>query len=222
VKLGVLVSGRGSNLEAVLEAVASGSLHRVQPVIVISNRPRVRALEVAAHYGVPSRVLRRAEFGGHGDARDRAIGQVLDDAAVELALLAGYDQVLGPGYFSAFRGRTINIHPSLLPAHGGRGMVGGAVHASVLEHGDPQTGVTIHDVTADLDGGPAIAQARVPVLPGDDVARLAARVLAVEHRCLVETLTRLAEPGNGMARARMTRASAPERSPHPLGGRPLP
>lgn len=214
-RLGALVSGRGSNLEAVLEAVAAGSLPDVRPVIVISNRPGVRALDVAARFGVPARVLRRSGFDGDADARDRAIGEALSAARVDLALLAGYDQLLGPGYFDAYRGRTINIHPSLLPAHGGRGMVGEAVHASVLAGGDRQTGVTIHDVTADLDSGPPIAQESVPVLPGDDVERLARRVLAVEHRCLVETLAGLAEPGRGISRATMTGASAPQRSPHP-------
>jgi phosphoribosylglycinamide formyltransferase-1 len=215
VKLGVLASGRGSNLEAVLEAVASGALAGVAPLIVISNRPGVRALEVAARYGVPARVLRRADFGGSGDARDHAIGEVLNGAGVELALLAGYDQLLGGAYFATFGGRTINVHPSLLPAHSGRGMVGSAVHASVLARGDRVTGVTVHDVTPDLDAGPAIAQRSVPVLPDDDVERLAARVLAVEHRCVVATLARLAEGDPGMPRATMTGASASGRSPHP-------
>jgi phosphoribosylglycinamide formyltransferase-1 len=215
VRLGVLVSGRGSNLEAVLGAVASGALPDIQPAIVISNRPGVRALDVAARFGVPALVLRRAAFDGDAHARDRAIGRALAEARVDLALLAGYDQLLGSGYFAAFGGRTVNIHPSLLPAHGGRGMVGEAVHASVLARGDWQTGVTIHDVTADLDSGPAIAQVTVPVLPDDDVERLAERVLAVEHRCLVETLAKLAGAGRGMPRATMTGASAPQRSPHP-------
>jgi phosphoribosylglycinamide formyltransferase 1 len=215
VRLGVLVSGRGSNLEAVLDAVSAGALAGVEPVIVISNRDGVRALEVASRHGVPTRVLRRADFDGDPAARDAAIGQALEAARVELALLAGYDQLLSPAYFAAFGGRTINIHPSLLPAYGGRGMVGVAVHASVIEHGDPETGVTIHDVTADLDAGPAIVQVRVPVLPRDDVERLAARVLAVEHRCLVETLARLAGADSGTLRATMTGASAPGRSPSP-------
>ena len=183
-RLGVLVSGRGSNLRAVLAA----NLPDLEPVIVISNRAGVPALDVAAARGVPVRVLRRADFGGDPDARDAAIGRALADAGVELALLAGYDQLLRRSYFAAYRGRTINIHPSLLPAHGGRGMVGGAVHRSVLAGGDATTGVTIHDVTADLDAGPILAQVPVPVRPTDDADSLAARVLEVEHRALVETL----------------------------------
>ena len=187
-RLGVLVSGRGSNLEAVLEGRPAG----VEPVLVISNRPAVRALEIAAAHGVPARVLRSAEFDGDASARDAAIGRALSAADVELALLAGYDQLLRPSYFAAFPGRTINIHPSLLPAHGGARMVGLAVHRSVLAAGERETGATIHEVTSELDAGPNLAQARVRVLPGDDAETLAARVLAEEHRLLVAFLASLA------------------------------
>lgn len=187
-RLGVLVSGRGSNLEAVLQA-------GFEVAIVVSNRPGVRALEVAEDYGVSTRVVRRADF-ADASARDDAIGQALTDAGVELALLAGYDRLLGPSYFASFRGRTINIHPSLLPSHGGAGMVGLSVHRSVLAAGESETGVTIHEVGADLDGGPILAQSRVPVLPDDDAETLAARVLEEEHRLLVATLASLAgSPG---------------------------
>lgn len=189
-RLGVLVSGRGSNLEAVLTA----ALPNVQPVLVISNRPGVRALEVAAAHGVPTRVLRRSDFGGDVSERDRAIGESLTTAGVQLALLAGYDQLLRPSYFAAYSGRTINIHPSLLPAHGGSGMVGLAVHRSVLAAGDTETGVTIHEVTADLDAGPVLARSRVPVLDSDDAGTLAARVLDEEHRLLLAALTELGAP----------------------------
>lgn len=186
-RLGALVSGRGSNLEAILEA----RLPAIEPVLVISNRDGVRALDVARRHGVPVRVLRRTDH-PDADARDGAIGRALDEAGVELALLAGYDQLLRPAYFAAYHGRTINIHPSLLPAHGGAGMVGLAVHRSVLAAGDRRTGVTIHDVTPDLDAGPVLARAEVDVRAGDDAERLAARVLAVEHRLLVETVAAIA------------------------------
>ncbi len=187
-RLGVLVSGRGSNLEAVLTARPPG----IEPVLVISNRPGVRALTVAATHAVRSLVLRRNDFDGNAAARDAAIGEALTAAGVELALLAGYDQLLLPPYFLAFHGRTINIHPSLLPAHGGPGMLGPAVHRSVLAAGDKETGATIHEVTADLDAGPVLASARVAVLPDDDVETLAARVLAEEHRLVVATLASIA------------------------------
>jgi phosphoribosylglycinamide formyltransferase-1 len=182
-RLGVLVSGRGSNLEAIL---AGG----IEVAIVISNRPDVRALEVAGAHGVPALVLRRSDF-ADAAARDAAIAAALTEADVGLAVLAGYDQRLRPPYFAGFGGRTINIHPSLLPAHGGAGMMGAAVHRSVLAAGETETGATIHEVTPELDAGPVLAQARVPVGVGDDPETLAARVLVAEHRLLVQTLRAL-------------------------------
>jgi phosphoribosylglycinamide formyltransferase-1 len=203
-RLGILVSGRGSNLEAVLQARIAG----IEPVLVISNRPSVRALEVAAAHGVPSRVLRRRDF-PDAASRDAAIGVALTKMGAELALLAGYDQVLRSAYFASFGGRTINIHPSLLPAHGGPGMVGLGVHRSVLAAGDRETGVTIHEVTPELDSGPILATARVAVRPGDDPETLAARVLGAEHRLLVDTLARLAAEGpRGTSSARMAAAAS--------------
>jgi phosphoribosylglycinamide formyltransferase 1 len=188
VRLGILVSGRGSNLEAILRARPLG----VEPVLVISNRPGVRALDVAAQHGVASRVLRRSDFGGDASVRDAAIGRALTEAGADLAILAGYDRLLSPSYFAAFGGRTINIHPSLLPAHGGAGMLGLAVHRAVLEAGDRESGATVHEVCAELDAGPVLSQARVPVRPDDDAETLAARVLEAEHVLLVATLERLA------------------------------
>ncbi len=179
-RLGVLVSGRGTNLEAMLVA-------GLPVALVISNRSGVRALEVAAAHGVPTAVLRRADF-ADADARDAAIGSAWQAAGVDLAVLAGYDQRLRPAYFAAFGGRTINIHPSLLPAHGGAGMLGLAVHRSVIAAREPETGCTVHEVTPELDAGPILAQARLPVHATDDAESLAARVLDVEHRLLVETL----------------------------------
>jgi phosphoribosylglycinamide formyltransferase-1 len=159
----------------------------------------VRALEVAAVHGVPAAIRRRSDY-PDGDARDAAIGTDLAAAGVEVAVLAGYDQRLRPGYFAAFGGRTINIHPSLLPAHGGAGMMGLAVHHSVLARGDLETGVTIHEVTPELDAGPILAQARVPVVAGDHAEALAARVLVAEHRLLVSTLSTLIEAPSATAR----------------------
>lgn len=182
-RIGVLVSGRGSNLEALLRA-------GLPVVLVLSNRHGVRAVEVARAHAVATRVMPRSDF-EDSTARDAAIGAALTDAGVDLVVLAGYDRLLRPSFFAAFGGRTINVHPSLLPAHGGRGMMGMAVHASVLAAGDLETGATIHEVTADLDAGPILAQVRVPVLDGDHVETLAARVLAEEHRLLVETLREL-------------------------------
>ena len=190
-RIGVLVSGRGSNLEALLEA-------GLEVVLVVANRPGARALRIADDHGVRALVLARTAF-PDVDARDAAIGQALEAAKVELVVLAGYDQLLRPGYFGAYRGRTINVHPSLLPRHGGVGMMGLAVHRSVLAAGDEETGATIHEVTTELDAGPILAQTQVPVIPGDDADALAARVLEAEHRLLVATVRQLGSASREVA-----------------------
>ncbi len=211
-RLAILVSGRGSNLAAVLEAIVEGRLPGVEPVLVVSNRPGVPALEVARRHGVPVRVLPRSGF-ADAAARDAAVGRALTGAGAELALLAGYDQLLHRSFFQAYRGRTINIHPSLLPRHGGKGMMGAAVHAAVLAAGDAETGATVHEVTPELDAGPLIAQRRMPVRTGATAAELAASVLDVEHRLVVDVLRGLSgEVVGGGASGSMTAASrAPER-----------
>ncbi|HEY7333030.1 MAG TPA: phosphoribosylglycinamide formyltransferase [Candidatus Limnocylindria bacterium] len=206
-KLGVLVSGRGSNLEAVLGAVANGRLPGVEPVLVVSNRPGVPALVVATAHGVPTRVLRRADHAS-AEERDAAIGRALTESGADLALLAGYDQLLHRSFFDTFAGRTVNIHPSLLPRHGGRGMMGLAVHAAVLEAGDAETGVTLHEVTPELDAGPILRQGRVAVRPGEAPEALAARVLELEHRELVALLADLSA-GGGPDGASASMAAAP-------------
>ena len=190
-RLGILVSGRGSNLDAVLQAAANGQLGGMQPVIVISNRRGVPALGVARRHGVPARTLSRADFSSF-EARDEAIARMLAAEEVDLALLAGYDQRLRGTYFSNFPGRTFNIHPALLPAHGGRGMMGLAVHRAVLAAGDHETGVTIHQVTPELDTGGIVAQVRVAIRPGESAEELESRLLPVEHALLVRTLAGLA------------------------------
>jgi phosphoribosylglycinamide formyltransferase-1 len=209
VRLGFLVSGRGSNLAAVLEAVAGGALPNVEPVLVISNRPGVPALEVAASHAVPALVLHRAGF-PDATACDAAIGDALTEVGVDLALLAGYDRLLRRSFFERFTGRAMNVHPSLLPRHGGKGMIGLAVHRAVLETGDTETGVTVHEVTPELDAGPALAQVRVPVIPGESAEVMADRVLGYEHRLVVEVLRRLsAVPSGAWASVSMTAALAP-------------
>jgi phosphoribosylglycinamide formyltransferase-1 len=208
-RLGILVSGRGSNLEAVLRAVAHGQLPHVEPRLVISNRAGVRALEVAARHGVATLVLPATSYTSAAE-RDAAIGSALTDCGADLALLAGYDQLLRPAYFAAFGGRTVNVHPSLLPRHGGRGMIGLAVHRAVLAAGDVETGVTIHHVTDQLDGGPPLAQARLLVAPGESAEQLAERVLELEHGLLVRVLARLsAEPGKPYPSVSMAAAPPP-------------
>lgn len=182
--LGVLVSGRGSNLQAILDAIASGSLDaRVR--IVISNLPDALALERAANAGVPTRTISHRGYSSREDF-DSALVSALQDAAAEWVVLAGFMRVLTPVFVRAFPHRIINIHPALLPAFAG-------THAQrqALEYGVKLTGCTVHFVDEGVDTGPIIAQRAVPVLDDDDEASLSARILTEEHALLVEVLSAL-------------------------------
>jgi phosphoribosylglycinamide formyltransferase 1 len=174
-RVAVAVSGRGSNLEALLRALGSDAPARV--VLVLSNRADAPALNVAAAHDVPTAVL--------DDPADPAGWLTrLDRYRVDLIVLAGYLKLVPAAVIARFRDRMINIHPALLPAHGGKGMYGLRVHESVLARGDRESGATVHLVDEVYDRGAILAQHRVPVLPGDSPAALAARVLEVEHRLL--------------------------------------
>ena len=173
----VLVSGRGSNLRSLLEASARGSLP-VDCRAVISNRPGVAALEHAAAAGIVTEVIDHKSFADRADF-DAALAEVIDRHAPALIVLAGFMRILTDGFIERYRDRMLNIHPSLLPEF--RGL---HTHSRALEAGVARHGATVHFVTPELDGGPAVIQATVPVLPGDDADTLAARVLAREHRIL--------------------------------------
>ena len=185
-RVGVLVSGQGSNLLALLEAFPAGHA-AVQIVCVVSNRPNCAALEHGRRAGVPAYGIAPGSSRSRHD-QQAAITAKLTEAGVELLVLAGFDQVLGPAVLVPFQGRVINVHPSLLPAFGG------TLHAQAeaLEYGVKVTGCTVHYVTAEVDGGPIIAQAAVPVFDDDDLARLRDRILAQEHRLLPEVVTLIA------------------------------
>ncbi len=187
-RIGVLVSGRGTNLQAVLDACATGRLDATV-VLVGANRSGIPALERAVRAGVPVLVAPARAHGSPAAAQD-AIAAALVAAQVGVVVLAGFDQVLANGFFTALGGiDVINVHPSLLPAFGGAGMVGDRVHAAVLESGVKESGCTVHRVgPGPIDGGPILLQRRVPVLPGDTTASLAARVLAEEHLALVAAI----------------------------------
>jgi phosphoribosylglycinamide formyltransferase 1 len=187
--LGLLASHRGSNAQTVIEACHSGRL-AAKPAVVISNNASSPVLRFAEQMHVPALHIGGARY-TDDDARDLAILEALRAHAVDLVLLLGYLKLLGPRTIAAYRGRILNTHPALLPAHGGKGMYGARVHQAVLAAGEPETGVTVHQVDEHYDHGAIVAQARVPVVPGDDVDRLAARVLAREHAFLVETLQRI-------------------------------
>ncbi|SFR98582.1 phosphoribosylglycinamide formyltransferase [Sphingomonas jatrophae] len=179
----ILISGRGSNMAALLRAAeAPDCPWRV--VLVGANDPDAAGLETARAAGVPTwahshKGLNRADYDALVDAAVRAAG-------AEWIALAGYMRLLSPGFVSAWAGRIVNIHPSLLPLHKGLD-----THARAIEAGDVEAGCSVHIVTAELDDGPVIAQARVPVLPGDTPETLAARVLVEEHRLYPKALTEL-------------------------------
>lgn len=204
-RLAVLVSGQGTNLQAILDATRDPD-YPAEVVVVVSDRPQAYALERARKAGVPAYVVpwRRdpEDFG-------RRLAEVLESHGVEWVCLAGFLRILDPQFVDRYRGRILNIHPSLLPAFGGRGMYGERVHQAVLAAGERETGCTVHFVTAEVDAGPVVAQARVPVLPGDTVQTLAARVAEQEHRLYPEAIRRVV---TGEVRFEQLAGACPERS----------
>lgn len=185
-RLGFLASHRGTNMQSIIDACKQGRLN-ARPVVVISNNGDSGALDRAENEGIPGYHISSRAFPDRGD-RDRAIRDTLMKHNVDLVILAGYMKRIGPATLEAFAGRIINIHPSLLPKYGGRGMYGDRVHEAVLAADDRETGVTVHLVEEDYDKGRILAQEKVPVEPDDTVNSLAARVLSVEHETYVNTI----------------------------------
>ena len=175
VKLGVLISGSGTNLQAIIDAIVRGDL-KAEIRLVISNRADAQGLERARRHGIQTMVIDHRKFASREDF-DRAILAALVDRSVELVALAGFMRLLSPVMLEAFPGRIMNIHNSLLPSFPG-------IHGpkDAIEYGVKIAGCTVFFVTAGVDVGPVIVQAAVPVLPGDDEQRLAARILLQEHR----------------------------------------
>jgi phosphoribosylglycinamide formyltransferase-1 len=183
--LGVLISGRGSNLGAILNAVNSGEL-AARVALVVSNKADAKGLERAAEAGVPTKVI------PHGDYPDRpsfdaALVAALREAQIDVVVLAGFMRLLTPTFLDAFPNRVVNIHPALLPA-----FPGVDAQKQALAYGARVTGCTVHFVDAGTDTGPVIAQHAVPILEGDDAASLSARILPCEHALLVRALSWIA------------------------------
>ena len=183
----VLVSGSGTNLQAILDAEQAGALGAARVVVVVSNVAGVRALERANAAGKRTEVLSHKPYPSR-QAFDEALVALLRKHDVELVALAGFMRLLTPAFLGAFPGRVVNIHPALLPAFPG-------VHAQkqALDYGARVTGCTVHFVDEGCDTGPIIAQATVPVLDGDDEAALTARILAEEHRLYPAAIRAIAE-----------------------------
>ncbi|MEM1029015.1 MAG: phosphoribosylglycinamide formyltransferase [Myxococcota bacterium] len=202
-ELGVLISGRGSNLGAILDAIDDGRL-AARVGLVISNRKGAAGLERARARGVPTAVISHRDHAGR-ERFDAALVAALQAAGVQWVVLAGFMRIVTPVFLRAFPRRVINIHPSLLPA-----FVGVDAQGQALAYGVRFTGCTVHLVDEGVDAGPIIAQAVVPVRPDDDREALAARILIEEHRTLVEVLIavargdlRIDDHGEGRPRVRL-------------------
>ncbi|HBK91889.1 MAG TPA: phosphoribosylglycinamide formyltransferase [Parvularcula sp.] len=188
-KVGVLISGRGSNLQALIDAAAAPDFP-ARIALVIANVPGAAGLDRARAAGVPITTIDHRSFGKGPDGKagfEGALQSALEDAGVGLVCLAGFMRLLSPDFVARWRGRLINIHPSLLPAFKGLD-----VHRAMIRAGVKIAGCTVHYVSAEMDAGPIIGQAAVPVRPEDTPESLAARILEEEHRLYPECVRRIA------------------------------
>ncbi|UYY78147.1 phosphoribosylglycinamide formyltransferase [Sphingomonas sp. R1] len=181
-KIGILISGRGSNMAALVEAAGAPECPYTV-ALVASDKPEAPGLAWAAEHGVPT--FAQSPKGMPKADYEAKIDAALRDAGVEAIALAGYMRLLSDDFVARWRGRIVNIHPSLLPKYKGLD-----THARAIAAGDAEAGASVHIVTEELDGGDVLGQARVPILPGDTANTLAARVLAEEHGLYRETLAR--------------------------------
>ncbi len=188
-KLGILVSGRGSNMMAIIDACAKGTL-AASVELVMSNNKNSAALALAQENNILTAHLSSVTH-PDPDKLDSAMKDALIQQKVDFVLLAGFMKKIGPKMLSAYKGRLINIHPSLLPKHGGQGMFGINVHQAVIAAGEQETGVTIHLVDDEYDKGQILAQEVVAVASDDTAESLAARVLQLEHVIFAETIQKI-------------------------------
>lgn len=200
-RLGILLSGRGSNFEAIADSVAERRLE-AEIALVISNRPDAPGLGAARKRGLPT--LSLPSKGTGREQYDQSLAAELQIAGVDLVCLAGYMKLLSSGFIRTYEGRIINIHPSLLPAFPGLD-----AQRQALEYGVKITGCTVHFVDENLDAGPIIAQAAVPVLDDDTVESLSARILAEEHRLYTEALRIVISQTYKVKDRRVVRVSLP-------------
>jgi phosphoribosylglycinamide formyltransferase-1 len=185
-RVAILISGGGSNMLALVRDMRQGGY--AEPVLVAANDPLAGGLAKAAALGIPTAAVDHRPFGRDREGFEAALAAHIDAARPDILCLAGFMRILTPGFIARYKGRMLNIHPSLLPNYPGL-----HTHARALAAGDSHAGCTVHEVTADLDSGPILGQARVPVLPGDTEATLAARVLEEEHRLYPAVLRRFVQ-----------------------------
>ena len=189
-KVGILASHGGSNAQAIMDACRAGTINAAVTV-VISNNAKAPVLDRAHNAGVPHVIVNAVRCPGEGE-EDRTLVELLRAYGVELVALAGYMKKLGPAIVDAYRAHILNVHPALLPKHGGKGKYGIHVHESVLAAGDTETGATVHVVDELYDHGRILGQRRVPVEPGDTPAMLQQRVLPIEHELYPEVIGKIA------------------------------
>lgn len=184
-RVAILISGGGSNMVALVNSMTGD--HPARPVLVASNDPEAAGLAKAAASGIATAAVDHRPFGRDRAAFEAELLRHIEAAAPDILCLAGFMRVLTPAFVARFEGRMLNIHPSLLPKYPGL-----HTHQRAIEAGDAEAGCTVHEVTAVLDDGPILGQARVPVLPGDTADALASRVLVQEHRLYPAVLRRYA------------------------------
>lgn len=190
-RVAILISGGGSNMLALVRSMTGD--HPARPVLVASNDPQAAGLAKAEALGIATAAVDHRPFGRDRAGFEAELARVIDAAQPDILCLAGFMRVLTADFVSRYSGRMLNIHPSLLPKYPGL-----HTHQRALDAGDAEAGCTVHEVTADLDAGPMLGQARVPVLPGDTADTLAARVLVQEHRLYPAVLRRFAEGERGL------------------------
>lgn len=184
-RVAILISGSGSNMVSLVESMTGD--HPARPVLVLSNVAEAGGLAKAEARDIPTAVVDHKPFGKDRDAFEAELTRVLEAAAPDIICLAGFMRVLTPGFTARWAGKMLNIHPSLLPKYKGLN-----THARAIEAGDAEAGCTVHEVTAELDGGPILGQARVAIEPGDTAETLAARILPWEHKLYPAVLRRFA------------------------------
>ncbi len=184
-RVAILISGAGSNMEALVRDMAG--VHPARPVLVLSNEPEAGGLGRARAMDVETAVVDHRPFRGDRAAFETSLTERLEAARADIICLSGFMRILTPGFVKRWSGRILNVHPSLLPKHPGLD-----THARAIASGDGEAGCTVHEVADQLDAGPILGQARVPISPGDTADALAARVLAMEHRLYPAVLRRFA------------------------------
>lgn len=189
-KLAVLVSGSGTNLQAIIDAIKTGDLLNTEISIVISNKKDAFALVRAKNVGVKTLFLNPKDF-QYNFEHDKKLIEEIKKYNVDLIVLAGFLRILPEAFINTFKDKIINIHPALLPNFGGKGMYGEKVHEAVLKSGAKESGCTVHFVDTGIDTGKIIAQERVPVLEGDTVETLSKRILKEEHKLIVDSINKV-------------------------------